>query len=352
MRKARKLRAGSIVGGTVMSLAVASICLAVLVPVIYFVTLSFASNYEAYRFPSNFLPRFSYDAMIVHNPGANNFSLKLKEGEGYGSLKTDRDPDSFRFYLINQLNVRIKPAEMDKLLERARAEGQIQVKLRKRLIRNYEVFLTLADGTFEALLVSLRAAGWTIAISLSLGGLAGYTLARMNFKLKESINLSLLIVRMFPIVAISIPMVIYIVKMNLYDTPLSLAIVYSVPNIALTAWITSSIFRGINVELEEASMVFGASKLRTFFKITAPLAFPALVASSLYAFLAAWNDTITALVMTNEHPTLAMVVYRTVGNSTIPNVPAAGAIVLLIPSLVFTFIIKNYINQMWGNVKI
>jgi multiple sugar transport system permease protein len=352
MQRERKTHAKNILGHTIVSLAIAGLVLAVLVPVIYFVTLSFASNYEAYRFPANFLPRFSYDAMIVHNVKADSFSLKLRTEEGYTSLKTDKDPDSFRFYLINQLNVRMKPAEIGNLFERARKEGHIQVSLRKNLFRNYAVFLTLADGTFAALLVSLRAAGWTIAISLTLGGLAGYTLARMNFKFKESINLSLLIVRMFPIVAISIPMVVYIIKMNLYDTPISLAIVYSVPNIALTAWITSSIFRGISVELEEAAMVFGASRLQTFFRITVPLAFPALVASSLYAFLAAWNDTITALVMTNEHPTLAMVVYRTVGNSTIPNVPAAGAIVLLIPSLVFTFIIKNYINQMWGNVKI
>jgi ABC-type glycerol-3-phosphate transport system permease component len=54
--------------------------------------------------------------------------------------------------------------------------------------------------------------------------------------------------------------------------------------------------------------------------------------------------------MTNDNPTLALLVYRTVGSSTIPNLPAAGAVVLLIPSLIFTFIIKNYINQLWGKV--
>jgi ABC-type sugar transport system, permease component len=347
-----KARANAIVGKTVLALFGTALALAVLVPVAYFVTLSCASNFEAYRFPAKLFPRLSYDATISYNADKDSYSLKLNEKEGVESLKTDRDPDSFRFYLLGQLNVRLSEKEMGDLLARAKAEGEVRVALRKSVLRNYEVFLILADGTFPALLVSLRAAAWTIAISLTLGGLSGYTLARMDFRMKGAINLGLLVVRMFPIVAISIPMVIYIMKMNLYDTPLSLAIVYSVPNIALTAWITNSIFRGISVELEEAAMVFGASRLRTFFSITAPLAFPALVASSLYAFLAAWNDTITALVMTNEHPTLAMVVYRTVGNSTIPNVPAAGAIVLLIPSLVFTFVIKNYINQMWGNVKI
>ena len=102
----------------------------------------------------------------------------------------------------------------------------------------------------------------------------------------------------------------------------------------------------------EAAMVVGASRLKTLLTITFPLAFPAIVASSLYAFLAAWNDSITALIMTNENPTLALLVYRTVGSSTIPNLPAAGAVVLLIPSLIFTFIIKDYINQLWGSAAI
>jgi multiple sugar transport system permease protein len=348
----RVIRARGAIGKAVLALFGSALALAVLVPVIFFTTLSLASNYEAYRFPADFLPRLSYDAIVSYNAEADSYSLKLRTKDGEEPLKTDRDPDSFRFYLAGQLNVMMTNREIVALLDRARAEGRVETRLAKSLLRNYEVFLILADGTFKAMLVSLRAAAWTIAISLTLGGLAGYTMARMEFKLKGAVNLGLLLVRMFPIVAISIPMIIYIVKMDLYDTPLALAIVYSVPNIALTAWITNSIFKGISVELEEASMVFGAGRIRTFFRITAPLAFPALVASSLYAFLAAWNDTITALVMTNEHPTLALVVYRTVGNSTIPNVPAAGAIVLLLPSLVFTFVIKKYINQMWGNVKL
>lgn len=336
----------------VFVLTAAALIMAVLVPVMYFVSVSFASNYEAFQFPARIFPAFTYDARLLYNASEDNYSLHLNTKGEYAPVKTDNNIKRFKAYLLEQLNVNMPEEELAELMLQAKSSGAVQIKLHKDMLRNYKIFMILAEGSLTALLNSLKAAAWTILISLTLGGTAGYALARVNFKYKEAVGLGLLLVRMFPVVAISLPMVIYIMKMNIYDTPLSLALVYSVPNVALTAWITSSIFKGISVELEEAALVFGASRLRTFLNITAPLAFPALIASSLYAFLAAWNDSIVALIMTNEHPTLALVVYRTVGSSNIPNIPAAGAIVLLIPALIFTFVIKNYINQLWGNVQL
>ena len=60
-----------------------------------------------------------------------------------------------------------------------------------------------------------------------------------TFKFKETINVGMLIVRMFPVVGISIPMAVLLIKFGLFDTLIGLAILYSIPNIALTAWITS-----------------------------------------------------------------------------------------------------------------
>jgi multiple sugar transport system permease protein len=201
----------------------------------------------------------------------------------------------------------------------------------------------------NSILVSL----YTILISLSIGSLAGYAMARYSFKFKEAINVTMLIVRMFPLVGISIPMAVLLIKFGLFDTLIGLALLYSVVNIALTAWITASIFVGINPELEEASLVFGANGFQTFTRITLPLAFPALAASSMYAFLTAWNDTISALILTSKNQTLSLVVYKAIG-STASGIQyaAAGSIILIIPALVFTFIVRKYVNQMWGGVEI
>jgi len=201
----------------------------------------------------------------------------------------------------------------------------------------------------NSLVVSL----YTILISLLLGSMAGYVMARYTFKGKDQLKVSLLVVRMFPTVGISIPMAVMLIRMGLYDTMIGLALLFSVPNIALTSWITSSIFVGINKELEEASWVFGANRLQTFLHITLPLAFPAMAASSMYSFLTAWNDTISALILTNENQTLALVVYKAIGTTSSGiQYAAAGSIVLIVPALVFTFIIRKYISEMWGGVSL
>lgn len=342
---------GKLLSRTVFFLVLVTVAGVVLLPILYFLTISFASNYEAYQFPAKILPTFSYPARLRYNPDTSSYTLLIKKGADFEAVKTASDASDFSLYCKSQLNVLISPLEVEALFERAKSADQtVSITLNKDFFRNYVVFFILAEGTMRALFNSLKAAGWTILISLVLGGISGYILARYKFRFNTTFSTSLLVVRMFPAVALSLPLVVYIMRMNLYDTPFALAIVYSVPNIALTAWITSSIFQGISVELEEAAMVFGATRLKTLLTITLPLAFPAIVASSLYAFLAAWNDSITALIMTNDNPTLALLVYRTVGSSTIPNLPAAGAVVLLVPSLIFTFIIKNYINQLWGKV--
>ncbi|MBE0700850.1 MAG: carbohydrate ABC transporter permease, partial [Acholeplasmataceae bacterium] len=125
------------------------------------------------------------------------------------------------------------------------------------------------------------------------------------------------------------------------------------PNIALTSWVTSSVFVGIKRELEEASLIFGATGFKTFMKITLPLALPAMAASSMYAFLTAWNDTIAALILTNNNPTLALTVYQAVGDNT-SNLQyvAAGSLILILPALVFTFMVRKYVNKMWGSVSL
>jgi multiple sugar transport system permease protein len=87
--------------------------------------------------------------------------------------------------------------------------------------------------------------------------------------------------------------------------------------------------------------------------ITLPLAFPAMAAASMSSFLTAWNDTISALILTNENQTLALVVYKAIGTTSSGiQYAAAGSIVLIVPALVFTFIIRKYISEMWGGVSL
>jgi multiple sugar transport system permease protein len=158
---------------------------------------------------------------------------------------------------------------------------------------------------------------------------------------------------MFPGVAIAIPMVKILAQMNFYDRPIGLSLVYSVGNIALTVWITASIFMGIPESLEEAAQVFGATKLQALVRVTLPLALPGLAAAAMYAFLGAWNETVAAIILTQFNPTFSVVVYQTVlGAVGQVNLAAAGGIAMAVPAVVFTFFIRRYIHQMWGGVTI
>lgn len=337
---------------TVFYLIIVTMVLAILIPFLSFLFSSIYSSDEVYQFPRSLLPKLHYDMKItwendmyqlhVLDEGIDDYELKI-----YSSKLSD-----IRIYLKKQFSVQVSNNDIEKDFLPSKEGKPVYVRYKKDLLYNFKTFFSITNNADKAIINSVVAAGWTILISLTIGSTAGYAIARYKFKGKRQLKLSLLLVRMFPGVAISIPMLVYLIKMGFDNTMFGLAIVYSVGNIALTTWITNSIFQGISVELEEASYVFGANKFQTFMKITLPLAFPGLVACSMYAFLAAWNDSITALILSSNNPTLSLLIYKAIGMSGDIQLAAAGAVILIAPALVFTFIIKNYINQLWGDMKL
>lgn len=335
----------------VFYIIIATIIIAVLVPFLSFLVTAFYSADEVYNVPRSVFPKFSYDVRVeykddmyylsVFEDGLEDYELKIYSGKS----------EKLRRYLQITYSVRLNDEELLEDFAPAKNGETLYLNYKKDLFYNFKTFFSITNNADKSVMNSIVAAGWTILISLTIGSMAGYSLARYRIKFKKQINMSLLLVRMFPMVAIAIPMLVILIRMGFANSMLGLAIVYSVSNIALTAWITNSIFSGIGIELEEASLVFGANRIQTFFKITLPLAFPGLVACSMYAFLAAWNDSITALILANNNPTLSLLIYKAIGMSGEIQLAAAGAVILITPALIFTYIIKNYINQLWGDVK-
>jgi ABC-type glycerol-3-phosphate transport system permease component len=172
----------------------------VLLPVCYFLTISFSSNYEAYQFPAKLFPALSYSAQVRYNAAKESYTLLLGKNGGPEAVKTTSEVSDFVSYCKNQLNVEISSVEAQTLFDRAKAAsgGVVQTRLKKDFFRNYVVFFILADGTMRALVNSLKAAGWTILISLLFGGVTGYLLARYKFRFGGAFGTGLLIVRMSP----------------------------------------------------------------------------------------------------------------------------------------------------------
>lgn len=340
---------------TVLYIVIVGIGAVILTPVFFIVSLSFLSTREAYKFPLPLLPALSVDYELTYGERGYLLSVYDRHEDEFQSVLDTNELEKMKVYMRSQLNTNITIPELEAQIARLEYEDPVYFDLRTNLLTSYQVFFKVA-GTGQAIpavIRSLQIAALTIVISLSIGGTAGYAFARFSFKGRDGLKFSVLFVRMFPGVAIAIPMIIILAKMGFYDQPIGLALVYSVGSIALTIWITASIFMGIPVSLEEAAQVFGATRMQAFIRMTFPLALPGLAAAAMFAFLGAWNEVVSAILLTQFNPTFSVIVFQTVlGAVGQVNLAAAGGMSMAIPAIIFTFFIRKYINQMWGGISL
>ena len=336
---------------TLFYILITSLIIIIMTPLYFLVSLSFLSSREAYQFPLPLVPAISSEFKLEKGDKGYMLSIYEKGDREYQTMLDTSDMEKMSRYMKTQLNVDISIEKLENYISKLDQQNEVYFKSYKGLLHNYKTFFAITRDAVPALIRSLQVAGLTILISLSIGGMAGYAFARYIFKGKNALKVSVLFVRVFPAVAIAMPMVIILATIGFYDKPIGLSLVYSVGTIALTIWVTASIFLGIPVELEEAAQIFGATKLRTFITITVPLALPGLAACAMYAFIGAWNETVSAIILTQFNPTFAVVVYQTLlGASAQVNLAAAGGILMALPMVLFTLFIRKYINQMWGGV--
>jgi multiple sugar transport system permease protein len=351
----RQFKLSRLISKTIFYLLITTLAVTIILPAFFLVTLSFLSTREAYSYPLPLLPSLKAEYSLTYGERGYLLSVYDNFDQEYQTVLDTSELDKISVYMKSQIST---PYSISKLEDRIAElengpEDIVYFRARKNLWLNYDTFFKITRDAVPALLRSFQIAGLTILVSLSIGGMAGYAFARYIFPGRDALKFSVLFVRMFPGIAIALPMVIILANMGFYDKPVGLVLVYSVGSIALTIWITASIFMGIPESLEEAAQVFGATKFQTFLRITFPLALPGLAAAAMYAFLGAWNETVSAIILTQFNPTFPVVVYQAllgaVGNV---NLAAAGGLVMAVPSLIFTFFIRRYIQQMWGGVTI
>lgn len=351
--KKRRVNIYKLATTTSLYIVVSGLTVAILLPIFFIVSLSFLSTREAYRYPLPLLPSLETKFELTH--GKRGYLLSVYdrvEGE-YQTVLDTGDLEKMSVYVKSQLGTPMTIEELEQEIAKLDGQDVVRFKHRRNLLDNYQVFFRVTRDAPAALTRSLQICAMTILISLTIGGMAGYAFARYRFRGRNALKFSVLFVRMFPGVAIALPMVIILANMEFYDRPIGLSLVYSVGSIALTVWITASIFMGIPVSLEEAAQVFGATKLQAFWRITLPLALPGLAACAMYAFLGAWNETIAAIILTQFNPTFSVVVYQTlIGATGQVNLAAAGGMAMALPAVIFTFFIRRYIRQMWGGVTV
>lgn len=194
------------------------------------------------------------------------------------------------------------------------------------------------------ILNSLIVATSVVALSLVLGITAAFALARIQFRGRSTLLVTILGVSMFPQVAVLSGMFQLIRALGLYNHLTALIISYMIFTLPFTVWVLTTFMRELPKELEEAAILDGASSFTIVRRVFMPLMWPALVTTGLLAFIAAWNEFLFALTftLTNDKRTVPVGIAVMSGDSAydIPwgNIMAASVIVtvpLVILVLVF-----------------
>ena len=145
---------------------------------------------------------------------------------------------------------------------------------------------------------SLVVAGVTTVFCVTVGSLAAYALARLEFRGKAFILGFILAVSMFPQISIVSPLYLLLREMRLISTYPGLIMPYMTFAMPLTVWLLVGYFRQLPKDLEEAALVDGASRLKAFTTIILPLAMPGLATTGILTFIYCWNEFLFALSFT------------------------------------------------------
>lgn len=195
----------------------------------------------------------------------------------------------------------------------------------------------------------------TVLLTLVLSILAGYALARYDFKGKRVFMLILLMTQFIPRSMLIIPLFVMFSNVGLISNPISLILIYSAAQIPFSAIMMSGFISGIPVELEEAASIDGATRMQAIRQVIVPLLLPGVVATGINIFIYAWNEFLLALMLTNNQAkfTLPVGLSFMLGEFNINyGALAAGSIIALIPSIIlFMFAQKHLVNGMGGAVK-
>lgn len=150
----------------------------------------------------------------------------------------------------------------------------------------------------DYLLNSVLVSGGAVLLSLGVAVLAAYALGRVSFRGRGVLMMTILGVSMFPQVAILSGLFELVRGLGLYDHLGALVLTDLIFTLPFTIWVLVTFMRELPKELEEAALMDGAGVFTLIFRIFMPLLLPALAATSLLAFIGAWNEFLFALTFT------------------------------------------------------
>lgn len=214
------------------------------------------------------------------------------------------------------------------------------------LFRSYvELFRDFNFGTY--LLNSILISVLTVFITLLFSVPGAYAVARLRFKGQALFSRSILLIYMVPIIVLALPIYIAFSLTGLRNTVVGILMIYPVTTIPVALYMLQGYFRGLPAEVEEAGLMDGLSRLAVIWKITLPLALPALASVSLYVFMIAWNEFLLAFMLLDDPSKFTLT--RGIASLNSSEIPRqhlmAGAVVATVPIMVLFLGLEKFMTK-------
>ena len=191
---------------------------------------------------------------------------------------------------------------------------------------------------------SVLVTGATLALAILVGFLSAATLSRARLRGLAGFLLLVAVAQMAPFEALLIPFYLVVRDVGLYNQLPSLVLVYFIFTLPFTIWSLRGFISGIPVDLEEAAMVDGASRVGAFVRVTLPLLAPGLVATSIFCFITAWNEYFYAFVFMTDVQNYTLPVWLASFRTSLGTdwgATMAASTLFTLPVLVFFLIVQN-----------
>jgi len=203
---------------------------------------------------------------------------------------------------------------------------------------NYKAVL-FDSNFFRFFTNSIIVALTSTILSVGLGALAAYPLARWRFGGKKTMIIGILLLRMIPEAILAVPLFVLFNSFGTVNGRLALIIVYTAINLPFNIWVIRTFIMDLPYELEESAIIDGCSDFKVFTKIVLPLIGPGMSVAGIFTFRMAWNEFILSLVLTDRFTRtlpVAVSLFLTDTGTEWGKITAIATIIA-VPAFIFTF---------------
>jgi len=222
----------------------------------------------------------------------------------------------------------------------------------------YQELFDVNNPAFQNFLTNvintIKVAVPTSLIAVFLSVLGSYAIARLHFRGKNLLLNGILLVYLFPGVLLIIPLFAMLARIgdaigfNIQDNLAVLVLTYLAQTLPVALYMLTNYFRTIPDEIEQAALIDGCSRFEVMWRITLPLAVPALITVGIYTFMIAWNEFLYAMVFLNDHNLFTMPLkISTIFNDPDPrpHVVMAASTIMTIPIILLFLLMERHLTE-------